>query len=107
MKWRVMLELVGPDGTVGVHEVGSRAAVAECLPQMIGLTPEEGKHLLAQHPPRHLHGDSNQPASVRRSFWGGSLMASPTSMRSPSTKSAWWVQPSRALSPRYPRSMRL
>ena len=22
MKWRVMLELVGPDGTVGVHEVG-------------------------------------------------------------------------------------
>jgi len=29
MKWRVMLELVGPDGIVGVHEVGGRAAVAE------------------------------------------------------------------------------
>ena len=27
MKRRVLLELVGPDGTVGVHEVGGRAAV--------------------------------------------------------------------------------
>jgi hypothetical protein len=47
MKWRVMLELVGPDGIVGVHEVGGRAAVAEYAPQMIGLTLEEGKHMLA------------------------------------------------------------
>jgi hypothetical protein len=47
MKWRVMLELVGPDGIVGVHEVGGRAAVAEYAPQTIGLTLEEGKHMLA------------------------------------------------------------
>jgi hypothetical protein len=47
MKWRVMLELIGPDGIVGVHEVGGRAAVAEYAPRMIGLTLEEGKHLLA------------------------------------------------------------
>jgi hypothetical protein len=47
MKWRVMLELVGADGIVDVHEVGGRAAVAESAPQMIGLTLEEGKHLLA------------------------------------------------------------
>jgi hypothetical protein len=47
MKWRVMLELVGPDGIVGVHEVGGRAAVAEHAPRSIGLTLEEGKHLLA------------------------------------------------------------
>jgi hypothetical protein len=47
MKWRVMLELVEPDGTIGVHEVGDRAAVAEYAPQIIGLTLEEGKHLLA------------------------------------------------------------
>jgi hypothetical protein len=48
MKWRVMLELVGPDGIVGSHEVGGgRAAVAEYAPRMIGLTLEEGKHLLA------------------------------------------------------------
>jgi hypothetical protein len=47
MKWRVMLELIGPDGTVVVHEVGGRAAVAEYAPRMIGLTLEEGKHLLA------------------------------------------------------------
>ena len=32
MKWRVMLELVGPNGTVSVHEVGGRAAVAEYAP---------------------------------------------------------------------------
>ena len=47
MKWRVMLELVGPDGIVCVHEVCGCAAVAEYAPQMIGLTLEEGKHLLA------------------------------------------------------------
>ena len=47
MKWRGMLELVGPDGTVCVHEVGGRAAVAEYAPRLIGLTLEEGKHLLA------------------------------------------------------------
>ena len=46
MKWRVMLELVGPEGTVGVHEVSGRAAVAEYAPQMIGLTLG-GKQLLA------------------------------------------------------------
>jgi hypothetical protein len=47
MKWRVILELVGPDGIVGADEVGGRAAVAEYAPRMIGLTLEEGKHLLA------------------------------------------------------------
>ncbi len=47
MKWRVVLELTGPDGTVGVHEVCGRAAVAEYAPQTIGLTLEEGKQLLA------------------------------------------------------------
>ena len=29
MKWRVMLEVVGPDRIIGVHEVGGRASVAE------------------------------------------------------------------------------
>ena len=47
MKWRVMLELVGADGIVGVHEIGGRASVAEYAPQLIGLTLEEGKDLLA------------------------------------------------------------
>jgi hypothetical protein len=47
MKWRVMLELVGPDGTIGIHEVGGRAAVAEYAPQMIGMTLAEGKRVLA------------------------------------------------------------
>ena len=39
MKWRVMLELVGPGGVVGVHEVGGRAAVAEYTPRLIGGSP--------------------------------------------------------------------
>jgi len=47
MKWRVMLELIGPDGAVVVHEVGGREAPTEYAPRMIGLTLEEGKHLLA------------------------------------------------------------
>jgi hypothetical protein len=46
MKWRVVLKLVGPDGTVGVHEVGGRATVAEYASPTIGLTLDEGKHRL-------------------------------------------------------------
>jgi hypothetical protein len=48
MKWRVLLELVGPDGTLVVHEVGGRAAVAEYAPQMIGLTLADGKRVRSQ-----------------------------------------------------------
>ena len=47
MKWRVVLELVGADGTAAVHEVSGGAAVAEYTPRMIGLTLAEGKHMLA------------------------------------------------------------
>ena len=47
MKWRVVLELVGPDGTVVVHEVCGRAVVGEYVPRVVGLTLAEGKHLLA------------------------------------------------------------
>jgi hypothetical protein len=43
MKWRAMWELVGSDGTVGVQEVGGRAAVAEYAPWLIGLTLGEGQ----------------------------------------------------------------
>jgi hypothetical protein len=47
MKWRVVLELIGPDGTVDVREVGGGAAVAEYAPRMIGLTLAEEKRMLA------------------------------------------------------------
>src|ERR1700688_4235634 len=47
MKWRGVLEVGGPGGVGGGPEVGGRAAVAEYVPQMIGLTLEEGRHLLA------------------------------------------------------------
>jgi hypothetical protein len=47
MKWRVVLELVGADGTAAVHEVSGGAAVAEYTPRLIGLTLAEGTHMLA------------------------------------------------------------
>jgi hypothetical protein len=47
MKWRVVMELTGPDGTVGIHEVGGGAAVAEYTSRMIGLTLAEGKRMLS------------------------------------------------------------
>jgi hypothetical protein len=47
MKWRVVLELVGADGTVGIHEVSGCATAAEYAPRMIGLTLAEGKQMLA------------------------------------------------------------
>jgi hypothetical protein len=47
MKWRVMLELIGADGTVGIHEVSGGTAVAEYTPRMIGLTLAEGKRMLS------------------------------------------------------------
>ena len=47
MKWWVVLELVGADETVGIHEISGGAAVAEYAPQMIGLTLTDGKQMLA------------------------------------------------------------
>lgn len=47
MKWRVVLELIGADGTASIHEVSGGAAVAEYTPRMIGLTLAEGKLMLA------------------------------------------------------------
>jgi hypothetical protein len=41
MKWRVVFELFGTDGAVGIHEVSGGAAVAEYTPRMIGLTLAE------------------------------------------------------------------
>jgi hypothetical protein len=38
MKRRVVLELVGADGTSADYEVGGNAAVAEYTPRLIGLT---------------------------------------------------------------------
>jgi hypothetical protein len=68
MKWRVMLELGGPDGTVVVHEVPGRAAVVEYAPQMIGLTLADGKQVLAGSPAasRGSRGDACRAGVWRR-----------------------------------------
>jgi hypothetical protein len=65
MKWRVVLELTGPDGTVGIHEVSGGAAVVEYAPRMIGLTLADGKHMLATVQ-RHLVQAQTQDHCHRR-----------------------------------------
>ena len=48
MKWRVMIELAGGEGTVQLHEVSAGgSAAAECSAETLGLTVAEGKETLA------------------------------------------------------------
>jgi hypothetical protein len=48
MKWRVMVELTGSDGTVRSHEVGVGGSnTAECLAATVGLTLVDGKPTLS------------------------------------------------------------
>jgi hypothetical protein len=76
MKWRAVLELVGADGTVGVHEISGAAAVAEYAPQMIGLTLTEGKQMLAAVQ-RHLV----RPRPIRRAAAPRQLYRWPDGLR--------------------------
>ena len=66
MKWRVVLELVGADGTAAVHEVSVGATVAEYAPRMIGLTLAEGKHMLAAVQRRLVEGQTEDHCHRRR-----------------------------------------
>jgi hypothetical protein len=48
MKWRVMVELIGSDGTVHAHEVDAGGSnTAECSAETVGLTLADGKRTLA------------------------------------------------------------
>src|ERR1700722_2860509 len=48
MKWRVMVELIGVDGTVCTHEISSGGSnKAECSAATVGLTLADGKRILA------------------------------------------------------------
>jgi hypothetical protein len=48
MKWRVMVELIGGDGTVCTHEIDSGGSnTAECSAATVGLTLADGKQTLA------------------------------------------------------------
>jgi hypothetical protein len=48
MKWRVMIELAGAEGTVQLHEVSAGGSTtAECSAETLGLTVAEGKETLA------------------------------------------------------------
>jgi hypothetical protein len=49
MKWRVLVELTGLDGTVRTHEISAGGATAtELSPAAIGLTLVDGKRALAE-----------------------------------------------------------
>src|ERR1700730_2725508 len=49
MNWRVMIELVGAEGTVQLHEVSAGGSTtAECSAETLGLTLAEGKITLAR-----------------------------------------------------------
>ena len=48
MKWRVMVELIGVDGTVCTHEISRGGSnTAECSAATVGLTLADGKRILA------------------------------------------------------------
>jgi hypothetical protein len=63
-----VLELIGADGTVGVHEVSGGTAVAEYAPRMIGLTLAEGKDMLASIQRHLVQGQADDPwAAINKS----------------------------------------
>jgi hypothetical protein len=48
MKWRVMEELFGGDGTVSTYEIGSGGSnTAECSAATVGLTLADGNRILS------------------------------------------------------------
>jgi hypothetical protein len=47
MRWRVMVELIGADGVVFVHEVSAGGSTIVVSPATVGLTMTEGKQTLA------------------------------------------------------------
>ena len=48
MKWRVMVELIGGDGTVHTHEISTGGGnTAECSAATVGMTLADGKRILA------------------------------------------------------------
>jgi hypothetical protein len=48
MKWRVMVELIGGDGTIRTHEISTGGSnTAECSAATVGLTLADGKRILA------------------------------------------------------------
>jgi hypothetical protein len=47
MRWRVMVELIGADGVVVVHEVSTGDSTIAVSPATVGLTMADGKQTLA------------------------------------------------------------
>jgi hypothetical protein len=45
MKWRVVMEVTGTDGSVRTHEISGRAPVVEYSPRAIGLSLAESQSM--------------------------------------------------------------
>ena len=66
MRWRVMIELAGAEGTVQLHEVSAGGSTTgECSAETLGLTVAEGKMTLAGMQ-RHLVGAQAEEHCRRR-----------------------------------------
>ena len=64
MKWRVMVELIGGDGSVCTHEIGSDTA--ECSAAAVGLTLADGKRILAALQRNLVRGQAEEYCRQRR-----------------------------------------
>jgi hypothetical protein len=68
MRWRVLVELTGPDGNVGVEEVtgGGRSSVDHLTEKTIGLTLAEGKAILGALQTRLVEAQALAYCAARR-----------------------------------------
>jgi hypothetical protein len=67
MKWRVMVELGGAEGTVQVHEVSAGGSTTvECSAETLGLTVAEGKMTLAGLQRHLVQAQANEHCQSRR-----------------------------------------
>ena len=67
MKWRVMVELTGSDGSVRVHEVSTCGSnTVECSAGAVGLTLADGKRTLAGLQDRLVRAQAEEYCRQRR-----------------------------------------
>ena len=67
MKWRVVVELIGGDGTVSTYEIGNGGSnTAGCSAATVGLTLADGKRILAALQHDLVRGQAEEYCRQRR-----------------------------------------
>ena len=67
MKWHIMVELIGGDGTVSTYEIGSGGSnTAECSAATVGLTLADGKRILTSLQQDLVRGQVEEYCRQRR-----------------------------------------